>query len=188
MRVRRGDDGVSGRRQAGAHHAHALAQANVRTASSTRSLPHRRDVTYPKGQRTPRCSTASTPGHRSTLGCTSDADEGATGPPLFTGATRLVRNQVEANAIRPRVGSSRARTERVRECDLITCCVASPPRCRAIGIGSRASRETARLATVGDEKGEGTPDRGSSVAFTRCEVNRSRPTRYLAASASERCA
>jgi hypothetical protein len=40
-------------------------------ASSTHSLPTARRHEFRKERRTPRCSQASTPGHRSTLGCTS---------------------------------------------------------------------------------------------------------------------
>jgi len=136
MRVRRGDNRCPGDNKPGLIAVHALAQANVEHASSTRSLPNRCSVTCSQGQRTPRCSTASHPGHRSTLGCTSDDDEGATRRAALHRATRLVRKQVGASAIRT---DARARTERVRECDLIKCCVASPPRCRAIGIVFRQS-------------------------------------------------
>jgi len=81
--------------------------------------------------------------------------------------------------------SSRCEDSRVRECDLITCRVASPPRCRAIDIlcadddverstnVSAAERTTRESALASGAKGEGVPGRGSSASFTRCEAIRS---------------
>ena len=109
-------------------------------ASSTRSLHNRRGDTCPaRDKRTLRCSQASIPGHRSTLGAPPAAMKGLRGESLFTGAPRFVRKQVEARVMRrtmtrpsviPRgIQPSRCEDSRVRECDLIMRCVASPPRC-----------------------------------------------------------
>jgi hypothetical protein len=179
MRVRRGDNRCPGDSKPGLIAVHKnsyprLVRFRTGAASRARKSNERRAARQPHS------------GHRSTLGCTSDIDEGATRRAAFHRATPL-RTKAGRGKRCIRTGA-RARTERVRECDLIKCCVASPPRCRAIGIvfrqsdverSTKRSRENVRLARVGDEKGEGTSGRGSSVAFTRYEVSRSRPTKRL---------
>jgi hypothetical protein len=117
----------------GSRRFHALAKAIMpNIASSTRSLHNRRDL--PSGRS--RCSQASIPGHRSTFGCIPDEDEGATrrlalyrGEPPGTKAGRgKARSDTKVGA--PARELHRAGEDsRVRECDLMMCCVASPPRC-----------------------------------------------------------
>jgi hypothetical protein len=134
------------------------------------------------------------------VGCTPGVDEGATrrvalhrGASQRTKAGRGKRDVADDHSSTgdpARDPPSRCEDSRVRECDLIMRCVASPPRCpsdrhrpsrlpvqpRAKASGRSDLKGFTRLpngSSSRDAKGEGTPGRGSSVSFTRCEVNRS---------------
>jgi hypothetical protein len=106
-------------------------------ASSTHALPTDAASRVPQGMASVTLLAASIPGHRSTFGCTPGGDEGATrrvalhrGARLRTKAGRGERDPTgEFTGWCSREGALIAREDsRVRECDLITCCVASPPR------------------------------------------------------------
>jgi hypothetical protein len=148
LRVRRGDNRCPGDNKPGLTAVHALAQASVELIlDSFAPEPARRHVLARATNLA--LLAASHPGHRSTLGCTSDDDEGATRRAAPHRATRFVRKQVGASAELPR-----ARTQRVRECDLIRvlCCIAPAvpsdrhrlpaERRRAIGEAIPRERET----------------------------------------------
>jgi len=166
-------------------------------ASSTHALPTDAASRVPQGMASVALLAASIPGHRSTFGCIPDGDEGATrrvalhrGAPLCTKAGRGTRDPTGdiRRSVIPRGISIAREDSRVRECDLITCCVASPPRLpsdrhRPSGapMAARASEwlwnsrvhAAPKPERRRDAKGEGIPGRGSSVSFTRCEVSRS---------------
>jgi hypothetical protein len=131
---------VSGRQQAGAHQRFTLSRKRTcQSASSTRSLPT--DVASRVRQRmanAPSLAARSSATDRSS-DAPPDDDEGAIERDTLHRSSRSVRKRSRASAIRTaklavrwvwRQTSDRVcEDSRVRECDLITCCVASPPRC-----------------------------------------------------------
>jgi hypothetical protein len=205
MRVRRGDIKVSGRRLAGVHGGSRFAQANVPTRTLDSLAPEPRDDTFSaRGTALVTVLATRTSATDPTRVHPCVTMKGLSGSTLFTGGSRSVRKRAREARSERRINRrsaglvtdprSRCEDSRVRECDLITCCVASPPRCpsdrhrphpsrvrKQAGGNHRGSRG-APWSQPGDAKGEGTSGRGSSVSFTRCEVSRS----WLDGSSEER--
>jgi hypothetical protein len=136
MRVRCGDSGCRWRQQAGAHGGSMLSRKRSCRTSHPRLA---RSITGVTKLLTGRRRVARKPPYLATdrrPGAPPAAMKGLRGESLFTGAKRLVRKQVEAKrdptpkSVLPRGSRDRVcEDSRVRECDLMMCCVASPPRC-----------------------------------------------------------
>jgi len=164
MRVRYGDRRCPGDSKPGLTAVHALAQANVPTSILDSLAPDPRGVARsPKGRPTLRRSTASYPATDRRADAPPRFDEGATRRPLFTGALAAYESG-RGSALRTDDHSSfasRVEDPRARRCDLITCCVASPPRRRAIGVAQRAKAPLAGVAravhAARSEAGLGSP-------------------------------
>lgn len=164
-------------------------------ASSTRSLPNHVTSRAQQWVRFVTVLAARNFGHRSRLDAPPGDDEGAIGRDalhrgvaLGTKASSGERDPIDETrrSAAWRQAHDRARgpeSSRVRP-DHVLCCIAPAmsersasfswePHAQACGynqgVHAAPIRERRR-----DAKGEGSPDRGSSVPFTRCEVSRSR--------------
>jgi hypothetical protein len=132
MRARCGDKKVSGRRLAGAHGGSRSRESETSEhASSTRSLPNHATSRAPQGATNGAPLAASVLATDRHGDAPPRADEGATSRAALHRALGSYESRLRHSAM-----TIACEDPRVRECDLIMCCVASPPRCRAIGIVS----------------------------------------------------
>jgi hypothetical protein len=118
---------------------HDSRKRTCQRASSTRSLPNHVTTRTSQGARARHAARNPNLGHRSRPDAPPGGDEGAIGLDALHRSAALGTKASSGSAIRTTIfvvravwrqtHESRCEDSRVRECDLITCCVASPPRC-----------------------------------------------------------